>query len=1035
MTTATLSSAARSVTYPPDFRSVADAEFLRLLQRAHALTNFDLNNSWLVYYTLKDLTPPAFTQLPTDNYPHIDRTLRQFLRSEPVRDTLLNHFLGLANVSHTAHLGFYRTASTLLDTDEVEPLQCQQIIDLYAAFKTALEPAYRKQLVDYWTYAEHGISRRELFIAEHKKALLLESAVGVEQGLLTTSQHSMLKEALEQYRKADKSMLQKHGVFHLALVGGQTLAEILPGAFVLTHTQTLEPSTLNESGLGEVLLHTELHGLEGFENLATMFQSLGVRFNDATQKQMLLRNLSQGQQQRVLDHSAVAISWRLSVMSGNVLQTLFEQQATRQQDDFSHLLRQARASQTPADEFLHNVPKHLATAAHLNNARMLDRNDSQLIGSSMPHWWWKVEHEQQQRWVQAARSYGDAIIKLHQLSTARPGSPQAVTAHDTRWREQATRLLQAELLMGQVQAHADQLPANAIAWIKAVIDNPSARLRQKVDGKTISVEFMTLKQHTLADVMRIAPQGAGANQPLLICTLNAPDSRVFRWYPDEETMREQILESVPFSRYLLRQLPEKSRPVECSAEQYELWLKHFRAEDIFSHLPLPIALPNFSFGRPSFVGQGQDYLLTRHSLKQSRSIALLATATASKNKRSLLETIGLNIAMLFIPPPVLIAMAAGATLFKAWEGFRHISEGDYKGAAHEFLGAIGYLGAAVFGKWLIDRVPFTALESVHPAPPLVSRIGANGEEHIGYLMSHESAPRLPDLEAVVPYDAEQFHSITLNDQQFFVKRQPNLFGHCQLYQVDPQNPDLLVSEGEYAVRGSLGLWRKTPYLRTSLSDLMLKQADLELGNLTRNWPGAIEQVSPAAKSVFEKNYLLLANTSNAEGFSEITDYCEGGSAAINSLLRTGVRSQKTQRFLTQFYRLNEYRGNAFRAAMVSPAGLQRLTREMGQVFVDNGIQSASISRWSAEQWSKDAFITSHGAQENTSIFLIFDTSISKKNLFTSFLGDHVAIAPSTPLQLVASRLVGERFYVYFKRPQILPHKLIDLYSGNSELLL
>lgn len=1034
MSTQTASPAASNAAYPPDFRTVAEQEFQRLLKRDHPRASLDLNHAWLTFYSLKSLTIPPFTKLPEERHPTIERSLRQFVRSIPARGTPLDHFLGLSGVDTTGHAGFYRAPNTVAENEEIKHLECQHIMNLYKNFKIALEPAYRQQLAEYWTYPHKGLSRRELFIRERRRALLLESEAAVEQDLLTTSQHAMLENVLKNTRRDDSNTVQKHGVFYLALVDGLGSAHVLPGTFVITHTQSRKPPALNDSSFGEVLLRTEHQGLEGFENVTAMIHSLNMRFNDVTQKQVLLQNLSSDAREEILKITAAVPAWRLSVLSGDPLQALFDQQLARQQADFSHLLRQARAMKMSADEFARTLTLKLSQAAHLDNALMLDRNDQRLIASSMPPWWSKVGDEHQQHWVAAAQDYSKAIIQLHHQCKNITEDPQTLTPDQPGWLDNIKRLVIAQLRMDQAQAQADRLPDAARAWMKAIIESPRAGGREKVDGKSIRLDFMILKKRTLADVMRIAPQDSEAHQPLLLCTLNAPDSRVFRWYPNEQTMREQFLENPVFTRYLLRQLPADSRPVECSAEQYEQWLKHHRAGDTFKHLKQPESLPSFIFGEPDYVDEGDDYLSKHHNLKHSRSRELRFRPEVLKKHGSLFGSIALNVAMLFIPSPVLIGMAAGIALFKLWGAFQHLREGDYHGAAFELLCATGYLAAAALGRWTLDRQPFTELETLRPTSPLIRQSSADGEEQIGYLKSSETAPQRPDLN-VEPYDAGQFHAIQIGDQQYFIKRQPWLFGHCQLYRVDASDPDMLIAEPDYAVEASPGVWSKVASLRTKVSNWLLKRSDLELGGLTQNWPNSIEQISPTARSAFEHDYLRLAETSNADDLPEIADYCEGGSQPINTLLRAGMRTQLTVRFLNEFYRLYEYQGVAFRAAMVSPAGLRRLTSEIGEVFVDNGVQSASITRWNTEQWSREEFIRQTGSAENSTVYVIFDKSVAKKNLFTSFLGDHVAIAPSTPLQLVASRLVGKRFYVYFKRPQTNPQKMFDLYSGNTELML
>ncbi|MCI8209223.1 hypothetical protein AUC61_06710 [Pseudomonas sp. S25] len=1029
MSTQSVSNAASSPAYPPDFRTVAEQEFLRLLKRDHPRVSLDINHTWLTTYTLKSLTIPPFTQLPVQSHPTIERSLRQFRHSEPVRGTLLNHALGRASFDLSVHTGFYKAANTVAESDEIAHLECQHILDLYKDFNNALEPAYRQQLANYWTCLDKGISRRERFITERRKALLLESEAAVEQNLLTISQHAMLEDQLNRPRTADDDTVQKYGAFQLALMDGQGEAQILPGAFILTHTHSLTPPALDDSTLGEVLLRTEHQGLEGFTSIAAMINSLNARFGDTIQ------NLSAVSRVKVITFPTPSPTWQLSVLQGDVLQVLFDQQLARQQADFSYLISQAKAQKTDADEFVRTLPMRLAQAAHLDNARMLDRNDHRLIARGMPNWWSTASHEHQQAWVAAAQDYSKSIIQLHHLCKDIPDGPQPQGTHQAAWLDNVRSLAIAQLRMDQVQAQADPLPDAARAWMKVIIDNPCVETRQQVDGKTINLDFMILEQHPLPDVMRIAPQGSTADQPMLLCTLNAPDSRVFRWYPDEKAMREQFLDHPDFTRYLLRQLPEESRPVECSAEEYEQWLKHFRARETYKHLKAPAKLPSFIFGEPDYVDEGQDYLMTHHDLKHTRRHELHFRPEVIKKHGALFGSIALNIAMLFIPSPVLIALAAGIGLFKLWEAFQHLREGDYHGAAFELLCAVGYLGAAALGRWVANREPFTALENLRPASPLVQRTTTEGEEQIGYLESSSQTSQHTDLDAVVPYQAGQFHAVRIGDQQYFIKRQPWLFGHCRLYRVDATNPDLLIGESSYAVESSPGVWSKIETLRARISSLLLRQSDRELGDVTKDWPNSVDEVSTVSKQAFNRNYLHLAQTSNASDMPEILDYCEGGSQPINSLLRARVRTPWTLRFLNEFYSLNEYQGRAYRAALVSAAGLRKLTTEIGQVFVDNGIQSASVSRWSSEQWSRDGFIREATSSEDSTVFVIFNKSVPKKNLFTSFLGDHVAIPPSTPLQLVASRLVGKRFYVYFKSPAAIPEKMFDLYSGNTELML
>lgn len=199
------------------------------------------------------------------------------------------------------------------------------------------------------------------------------------------------------------------------------------------------------------------------------------------------------------------------------------------------------------------------------------------------------------------------------------------------------------------------------------------------------------------------------------------------------------------------------------------------------------------------------------------------------------------------------------------------------------------------------------------------------------------------------------------------------------------------------------------------------------------WPNSVESLSIAEKTRFETDYLKLAKTSNSAFLPEVVAYCEAGSADINNVLRAGFKKHSTLKFLQEFYQLNEYQGMAFRVAHVSSNSLQRLKGKIGLIYTDAGIQSASTSRWNATRWSQDSFVTQHATADDHLIFMIFDTSVPKKNMFTSFLGDHVGIAPSTPVQLVATKEVDGNFFTYFAMPQELSTEVFDIYTGNRKI--
>lgn len=1019
-------------TYPPDLSTAALQVFERLLQRERPGVSLDPDNTWLVFYTLKSTEIPPFTQFPGEEPEHpATPGVRYFLNSLTLRDSLFGYFLGRLELGPGTHFDLFRSAESVADADLAIDLEHLQLRALYHTFKSALEQDYQQRLADYWNVTENGVSRRNLFIAERKKALRLEARLAVERNQLTVTQHNMLDSALDHGVDADKPTAQKHGVFHLALQQEQELPLELCGAFVLAHTASHAVPELNDRSLGEVLLHTASGGPEGFNSLAAMANALAFRFADPAHKTRLLHNISNEQRDRLLTISTRPHQWRLSVENGNVMEAQFDRQVKRQQADFVHLLAKARLAGMPEATFVTRLLAVLQQDAQFDNAFVLDRNDQREMHSVTPDWWPTTPPEHQQGWVRAAHEYGNAISQLHRLSDLTPATPATIKAHNRDWLDQSNRLILAQLRMGLARAQAEHLPANAQAWITAVLDSPAAGQRAKVAGQDIAVDFFALDKRQLPGVLRIGPTPASPADPLLICTLNAPDGHVFRWFPSVAKMREQLVDNPTFARYLLCQLPDEACPVSWHDLQYSLWLKHYHAPSAFSYLPQPKPLPAFTWGTLTFVEQRQSFLHASHDLKIALADAPRTSPKASIG--SFLETVVLNVAPFFLPAPILIPLALGAGLLKAWEGFRHVAEHDYKGAAHEFISAVGYVAVAAVSAVVLKRIPFATLDSLRSGPPLIRRIGANGLEHIGYLMSPSSALRLAELDAVLPYNEKNFQSIEVSGQQYFVKTYSNLFGHRELYRRVSYDSAILLSEGDFAVQGSNGGWRKLLYTAASTRSWVFREAERELTELTTNWPTSAAQISASEQHAFAQDYLAMAQTSNAEELPEVSEYCEGGSARVNNALRSGQHNAATRRFLDEFYRLHEYRTMAFRATHVSVPGLERLLSSIGQVFVESGVQSASVSRWGAQEWSRDTFVAQYAAINDRPVFVIFDTTIPKKNLFTGFLGDHVAIAPTTPLQLMATRTLGETLYLYFSRPRHVPAKLYELYSGKEEL--
>ncbi len=75
----------------------------------------------------------------------------------------------------------------------------------------------------------------------------------------------------------------------------------------------------------------------------------------------------------------------------------------------------------------------------------------------------------------------------------------------------------------------------------------------------------------------------------------------------------------------------------------------------------------------------------------------------------------------------------------------------------------------------------------------------------------------------------------------------------------------------------------------------------------------------------------------------------------------------------------------------------------------------------------------NASAENHPVFFIFAPAVPKKNMFTGFLGDHVAIAPGTYVQLGATKRINGQLFALFDAPEQLVDQTYDLYTGEQEL--
>uniref|UniRef100_UPI00345D57BA dermonecrotic toxin domain-containing protein n=1 Tax=Pseudomonas sp. TaxID=306 RepID=UPI00345D57BA len=599
----------------------------------------------------------------------------------------------------------------------------------------------------------------------------------------------------------------------------------------------------------------------------------------------------------------------------------------------------------------------------------------------------------------------------------------------------ATRLSRMQMRLGLLSATAQDLPQHCLEWIKSVIDAPGASADRQVKGQKILVTFLAINKATLSNVLKIAPQDS-SEQGMVLCTLNAPDGIVFRWFANMASAKSDFLDKPDFSHYLMLQLPIANRPRALRSLQLDQRLKSYRFPEFFKYLPSPVPIPDLLWEAISFVEQTRDFLTENHDLKIAHlrtdaTANLLSAREVEIQQNYTAMHMTASIALLFLPPPASIPIALGLGLYKAWNGFRAIEEDDFEGAAREFLFALDYLVTAGIGKLALASRPLLPSSRIRGLrQPIARRIGADGEPHIGILRQHPTPGLSGTGEGSVLFDALKFQRIEIDNQAFYVRPYANLFGHKKLYRRLAQDSSMLTELDEFALRSNEGQWLKAPYQASGISAQTYLKASQHLDRLIAEWPTAVQHLTPLQRLRFEADYLSLANA-NTHLFPEVEAYCEGGSAAINNALRTNIVSSDATAFVQEFYQLDEYRGQAFRAAYVSANGLERLQGEPGIIFADKGIQSASISPLNASRWSDDDYIIQSASSDDRAIFMIFDPSIPKKNMFTSFLGDHVGIAPETPLQLMAFKTVDNVNYAYFSAPEQIPQFYIDTYTGRQ----
>ncbi len=598
-------------------------------------------------------------------------------------------------------------------------------------------------------------------------------------------------------------------------------------------------------------------------------------------------------------------------------------------------------------------------------------------------------------------------------------------------------LLLTRLGMAYMECQLNGFPENRLSWIKAVLDGPDSQQRQGVAGVRIEVRLLHINGVKIPDVMLIAPVDKFEKGPLAVCTLNAPDNVVFRAFDSMFHFTRAFLEQDTYKSYMARLMPLADRGLARVMLDYEEWLKHWRLPDVLTSLPKPLPVPSFVMNPVVFVPQAGD-LFDEHfgirirQLKEEARSLLIPPGSGEARTRTF--DMVASIALLMLPVPIMIPLALGMGLGHAWSGFQKVDENDWDGAAQAFQDAAGYLLSAAVGRASAAALKGPQLAMIK-RPHLVRRTGRHGQVQIGYLLSPQGAPYFAESGMITRLDPAKFTEITFGSEKGYVGRRFNLFGRCRLYRPYPRDPALLIHEDEYVVRSIAGGWSKVSQPVVRLSPRADRAARHELSLLLKGWPTPVEGISLTEPSLDEPRFLALARHAKAELYPELLDYIEGGSAEINRLLRSGARTPQVRTFLNQFHCLRSWKGDAFRAMHVTDESLQQLRRELGAVFVDAGVQSASISRGNAVRWSLDRFVSDQAASNTHPVFLIFAPSVPKKNMFSDFLADHVAIPPGTRLQLRAFHEVNGQAFAYFTAPDKLVYETFDLFTGERELFV
>ncbi len=141
----------------------------------------------------------------------------------------------------------------------------------------------------------------------------------------------------------------------------------------------------------------------------------------------------------------------------------------------------------------------------------------------------------------------------------------------------------------------------------------------------------------------------------------------------------------------------------------------------------------------------------------------------------------------------------------------------------------------------------------------------------------------------------------------------------------------------------------------------------------------------------------LTRQSNAGRFASLRPFIEDGDLHINDVLRAnGYRSPDVQRFLEDFGRLRDYRGESYRVVMLPPHALDALLSGQQTPFFDDGVQSASVALPHARIWFNRLPRNGAGVKP---VIMVFDRTVPQKNISYGNGSGMVAVEPGVPLAL------------------------------------